>query len=34
LKYPKKILPFAIDKTWYGNACAWITIDDIEKIRI
>ncbi len=34
LKDPKKITPFAIDKRWYGSACAWITLPDIEKIRI
>ena len=34
LKHPKKVMPFAIDKTWYGNACAWITMPSIEKIRV
>jgi hypothetical protein len=34
LKHPKKITPFAIDKTWYGSACARITLPDIERIRI
>lgn len=34
LKHPKKIMPFAIDKRWYGNACAWISLDDIGKISI
>lgn len=34
LKHPKKIMPFTIDKSWYGNACAWISLDDIEKISI
>lgn len=34
LKHPKKIMPFAIDKTWYGNACAWISLPDIDKIRL
>lgn len=34
LKNPKEITPFAIDKTWYGNACARITLPDIGKIRI
>lgn len=33
LDHPESIKPFEIDKTWYGNACAWICIDDIEKIR-
>lgn len=34
LKNPKKIIPFAIDKTWYGNACAWITLSDIKNISL
>ena len=34
LCHPKKITPFAIDKTGYGNACAWISIPNIDKIRI
>lgn len=34
LKDPKRISPFEIDKTWYGNACAWITVDDIKKIAL
>lgn len=34
LKHPKRITPFVIDKTWYGNACARITLPDIDKIRI
>jgi hypothetical protein len=29
----RAIEPFDIDKTGYGNMAAWITIDDIEKIR-
>ena len=33
LKHPKQILPFAIDKAWYGSACAWISVENIEKIR-
>ncbi|MCX6824543.1 MAG: ASCH domain-containing protein [candidate division SR1 bacterium] len=34
LKHPKKITPFSIDKTGYGNACAWISLPSIEKIRL
>ncbi|MCX6825495.1 MAG: ASCH domain-containing protein [candidate division SR1 bacterium] len=34
LKHPKKITPFEIDKTGYGNACAWISLPDIDKIRM
>lgn len=26
--------PFAIDKTGFGNAAAWLVVDDIEKIKI
>jgi ASC-1-like (ASCH) protein len=29
----QKIKPFAIDKHGYGNACAWITVDSISKIK-
>lgn len=32
LKDPKAITPFSIDKSWYGNACAWITIPDISAL--
>jgi len=34
LKNPKKISPFEIDKTGYGNACAWITVENIKSISI
>ncbi len=34
LKHPKKITPFVIDKSWYGNACAWISLPNIDKIRL
>ena len=34
LKNPKKITPFEIDKRGFGNACAWISIDDINKIKV
>lgn len=34
LKHPKKINSFVIDKTWYGNACAWISLPNIDTIRI
>lgn len=33
LKNPEKIEPFEIDKTGFGNACAWICVDEIETIR-
>ena len=26
--------PFRIDKTGYGTGCAWITVKDIDEIRI
>jgi len=32
LRDPKKITPFVIDKTWYGSACAWISVPDIKAI--
>lgn len=30
----KSITPFNIDKTGYGNANAWITLKNINKIKI
>ena len=33
LKNPQGIEPFEIDKTGFGAMSAWITIDDISKIR-
>jgi ASC-1-like (ASCH) protein len=26
--------PFKIDKSGFGNACAWLCVDDIEKIKV
>jgi hypothetical protein len=33
LKDVKSIKPFEIDKTGFGSMSAWITIDDIKKIK-
>lgn len=33
LKNAQKIEPFKIDKTGFGNACAWICVDEIKKIK-
>jgi len=33
LKNPQEVEPFEIDKTGFGAMAAWITIDDISKIR-
>jgi len=33
LKNPQEIKPFEIDKTGFGAMSAWITIDDISKIK-
>jgi ASC-1-like (ASCH) protein len=33
LKNPQKIVPFKIDKTGFGLMSAWISIDDIRKIK-
>ena len=33
LKNPEAITPFQIDKTGFGSACAWMIINDIEKIK-
>jgi len=34
LKNPQAVKPFEVNKMWYGNMCAWITLPNIEKIRI
>ena len=34
LKDVKKIEPFEINKKGYGNMCAWISIDDVQKIKL
>ena len=34
LKNPKKIKPFDIDKSGYGAMSAWISIDNINKIKV
>lgn len=34
LKNPKKVTPFQINKSGFGNACAWICVDDISKIKL
>ncbi len=34
LKHPQPVIPFYINKTGFGNACAWITLKDINQIRI
>ena len=33
LKNPKPIPPFDIDKKGFGNACAWITVKNINQLR-
>jgi|SRR3989344_847142 len=33
LKNPKKIKPFNIDKTGFGNMSAWLTIKDVGRIK-
>jgi ASC-1-like (ASCH) protein len=34
LKNPTRIEPFEIDKTGFGTMSAWITVDNISKIKI
>ncbi len=34
LKNPQKIEPFGINKKGFGNACAWICTDNINKIKL
>ena len=33
LNNPKRIKPFNINKTGFGNACAWMIVKDIDKIK-
>lgn len=33
LSYPKAIVPFEVDKAGYGMMSAWISINDIQRIR-
>ena len=33
LRNPQKIKPFGIDKTGFGIMSAWITVDDINRIK-
>lgn len=33
LKNPKPVEPFAIDKTGYGNANAWLCVEDISRLK-
>ncbi len=33
LKNPQAIEPFQIDKTGFGNACAWMIVGDINKVK-
>jgi hypothetical protein len=34
LKTPQAVKPFEIDKSGYGNMCAWISLLDINKIKV
>lgn len=34
LRKVKRVEPFDIDKTGFGNAAAWLVVGDIEKVRI
>jgi len=34
LKDVKKVRPFSVDKTGYGNMVAWITVENIDQIRL
>ncbi len=34
LKNPEKIEPFEIDKSGFGVMSAWITVDDISRIKV
>ncbi|MCT4575555.1 MAG: hypothetical protein N4A43_04835 [Alphaproteobacteria bacterium] len=34
LKNPKRIEPFNIDKTGFGSACAWLCVENVERIKL
>ena len=34
LKDPKEVKPFEIDKTGFGAMSSWITVDNLDKIRV
>jgi len=34
LKNPQKINPFKIDRTGFGSGAAWISVSDIEEIKV
>ena len=34
LSDPRRVEPFAIDKTGFGSAAAWLCVEDIEKIKV
>jgi len=33
LKYATPVKPFEIDKTGFGNACAWMCLDSIDRVK-
>jgi ASC-1-like (ASCH) protein len=33
LRDASKVTPFEIDKTGFGNACAWMCVDSIDKVK-
>ena len=33
LKNAEKVIPFEVDKAGFGNACAWMCVGDIEKVK-
>ena len=34
LKNPQKVEPFEINKLGFGNACAWLCVNDINKVKM
>lgn len=34
LKNPERIKPFEIDKTGFGMMSAWLTVDNVDKIKV
>jgi ASC-1-like (ASCH) protein len=33
LKDAREVAPFDVDKTGFGNMCAWMCVEDIEKVK-
>jgi ASC-1-like (ASCH) protein len=34
LKQPRAVVPFSVRKDGFGNACAWMTVEHVDKISV